>query len=177
MGDIKSTIDLIMERTRGMKLSSDERDDLRKEEFGKRAKGFRLKLVEDPTRPDEILTSLSDESPEDRTLLESLIWKEMVEHLPANQEILTHLDLMHHLPQARSKDRALGELRSLFKGGMKTSAEDRKKIVARERKKLAAQGISGTAVVPKIPKDTEASPELLAAMAKWKTQLLEGTGN
>jgi hypothetical protein len=166
-----------MERTRGMKLSTDERDDLKKEEFGKRAKGYRLKLLGDPTKVDEMLSNLGEESPEDRKLLETLIWKEMVENLPANQEILAHLDLMQHLPQSRTKGHALGELRSLFKGGMKTSAEDRKKLVTREKKKLAAMGISGTAVIPKIPKDMEPSQELLSTVAKWQTQLLEGTGN
>ena len=33
LGDIKSTLDLIMERTRGMTLSSDERADLKKKSW------------------------------------------------------------------------------------------------------------------------------------------------
>jgi hypothetical protein len=177
LGDIKSTIDLIMERTRGMKLSSDERAGLRKEEFGKRAKGFRMKLLGNPSSVDEVLTGLSEEPPEDRTLLETLIWRELVENLPVNQEILVHLDLMQKLPQAQDKSLPLGELRSLFKGGMKMTAEDRKKIVAREKKKLAALGISGSAVMPKIPKDVEASPEVVSAVSRLKTKLLEGTAN
>ncbi len=177
LGDIKSTIDLIMERTRGMTLSADERATLREEELGKRAKGFRLKLLEDPSRADEVLAALKDDSPEDKKLLETLIWKEIVENLPANLEILHHIDAMHALPQAQGKSRVLGELRSLFKGGMKSSAEDRKKIVAREKKKLAALGISGTAVIPKIPKETEASPELLSAINKFRKELLDQRTN
>jgi hypothetical protein len=173
LGDIKSTIDLIMERTRGMTLSADERASLREEELGKRAKGFRLKLLEDTSRADEVLAVLKDDPPEDKKRLETLIWKEMAENLPANQDLLHHIDVMHHLPQAQDKSRALGELRSLFKGGMKSSAEDRKKIVAREKKKLAALGISGTAVIPKIPKETEPAPEVISAIDKCRRELLD----
>ena len=110
-------------------------------------------------------------------LLEKLIWKEMVDNLPTNQEILSHLDVMQNLPQAQAKGQAVAELRSLFKGGMKSSAEDRKKIVAREKKRLATVGISGTAVMPKIPKETEPPAELLSTVAKCKDELLREATN
>jgi len=161
-----------MERTRGLTLTTAERANLRKEEFGKRAKGFRLRLLEDPSRADEVLAVLKDETPEDRNLLETLIWGEMVENLPAGHDILKHIEVMKVLPQSHGKGRALGELKSLFKEGMKSEAEDRKKVITREKKKLAALGISGTAVIPKIPKEIEPDPEVLSAMGKCKKELL-----
>ena len=54
MSEIRSTIDIMMERTRGMSLSEEEKESLRKEELGKRAKGFRIKLLDAASEADDI---------------------------------------------------------------------------------------------------------------------------
>jgi hypothetical protein len=173
VGEIRSTLDIIMERTRGMTLSSEERHRLRREELRKMAKGFRLKLLGNPTDAEQILSALDSESPEEREVLEFLLWQEMVQDLPADKEILNHLDAMRHLPQAAKKSHLLAELRTEFKAGQKGAAEDRKKTVAREKKKLAALGISGSAVIPKISKESEAGSDAVSLVATYQKQLLD----
>jgi len=173
MGEIRSTLDLMMERTKGMTLSAEEQERLRRERLGKMARGYRMKLLEVPEGAEQILQAIEDEPPEDRELLRQLIWVEMVENLPADADILKYLELMEKLPQAESKHSIIAALRGTFKAGLKHQVPDRKKIVLREKKKLAALGISGSAVVPKLPKRSEPDPEFVSALQRSRRELLD----
>ncbi len=173
MGEIRSTMDLIMERTRGMSLSKDEKEHLRKEDFRKKARGFRLRLMDDPSASDDILSAVGQETGEDRTLLESLLWEELVGEMPLDARILGHLDLLETMPQAEKNKAILREARESFKNAAKFRTKDRKKILMREKKKLATWGISGSAVVPKLPPDLDAGGELARLIANFRDRLLE----
>jgi hypothetical protein len=173
MSEIRSTIDIMMERTRGMTLSAEEQENLRRERLGKMAKGYRMKLLEVPEGSEQILESIKNESQEDRDLLRELIWVEMAENLPSDADILRYLDLMEKLPQAESKHAFITELRGAFRAGLKHQVPDRKKIVLREKKKLAAAGISGSAVVPRIPKNPEPDPEFVSTLQRCRRELLK----
>lgn len=173
MGEIRSTIDIMMERTRGMTLSSREREEFRRDEFVKRAKGIRLKLLEEAERFDDVLSALDSEPPDDRDFLQEVLWQIMIEMLPTTgEELLRSLAVMEKLPQGQSKGRILREIHSCFKNAVKRQAEDRKRVVAKEKKKLAALGISGSAVVPKIPSQQGWDDEFRTDLAKLKNALL-----
>ncbi|MGO9121508.1 MAG: hypothetical protein ACLQPD_28350 [Desulfomonilaceae bacterium] len=172
MGEIRSTIDLMMERTKGMTLSVEEQDRLKREKLGKQAKGYRMKLLEFPEGAEQILETIMEEPAEDRELLRHLIWIEMVENLPADGEILKYLELMERLPQAGSKRSIMDELRGAFKTGLKHQVPDRKKMVQREKKKLATLGISGSAVIPKIPQNPPPDLEFISILQRCKKELL-----
>jgi len=174
VAEIRSTIDLIMERTRGMTLSEDEKGNLRREEFTRRARGLRLRLLDNPTGAEEILSALQSESEEDRALLQTLLWEEMVQAVPADESALPQLELLGKLPQAGSKASTLAQMRSFIKSRLKDRSRDRRTILAREQKKLAAFGISGTAVVPKIPKQSLLGEDSLRVWEKLKAELRDG---
>ena len=171
MGEIRSTIDLMMERTTGMVLSPEEKEKLRLEDLRKKAKGFALKLMERPIEADEIVGELGNEAQEDRALLEAMVWEEMIDALPADESAVKHVELMHKLPGSETRAALLGEVRTLLKSGLKDRTKDRKKILTREKKKLASLGISGTAVVPKIPDEASADSDLATALEKLKAEL------
>ena len=172
MGEIPSTLDLIMDKTRGMSLSQKEKENLHMEELRKRANGFKIRLLDDPSRTDEILATLDNERDSDRRVLHSLLWNAMVESMPADEEILKCLHIMEMLPDGQAKVATLHELRASFKSWLRTRGADRKKVVARERKRLAAAGISGSAVVPKIPKGSNAEQGFELELEKLKKELM-----
>jgi hypothetical protein len=168
-------MDLIMERTRGMSLSEDEKESVRKDEMEKKAKGFRLKLLEDPGRVDQILAAVEEEHEANRDLLWSLIWENMVEGMVEDEKPFKYLDVMEKLPQARKKGAVLKEARAALNAAMKDRTKDRKKLITREKKKLASFGISGSAVIPKISNTEGAGSELRATAESLKKELLENT--
>ena len=163
----------MMERTRGMSLSEDEKESLRTEELEKKARGFRLRLLEDPSRVREILWDLEKEPDENRRLLQRLLWESVVEGLDVPEELFKCLDVLEKLPQAVDKASLLKEARAAVNAAMKDRAKDRKKILNRERKKLAAFGISGSAVVPKMPTDGSYDSAVAAAVAEYQKKLLQ----
>lgn len=175
VGEIRSTIDLIMERTRGMSLSEEEKEDFRKEEFQKKARGLKLRLLDNPSTADEILAGLRQDSETDQRLLESLLWKELLGDLTADGPMVQRLDLLEKMPQAAGKEQILKALRDTFKASAKMRAKDRKKILARERKRLAAFGVSGSAVVPKLPADSDIDTGFATKVDEYKAQLLDNT--
>jgi hypothetical protein len=156
-----------------MSLSEEEKEALRKEDFRRKARGLRLRLMDNPTASDDILPALQLESEEDRKLLESFLWEELVREMPADAHVFQHLDLLEKMLQAEKSKAILREAREAFKNATKTRGKDRKKILLREKKKLASWGISGSAVVPKLPPDSEAGAELARMIGEYKDRLLE----
>jgi hypothetical protein len=150
MGEIRSTIDIMMERTRGMVLSAEERKAYRLNELAKKARGLHLKLTHDPEQTESVLSSLDQESPEDAGLIRSLVWNTFVENLPSGDDTATYLDSMAKFPVDRERLQILEELRLSLKTAAKSRSRDMKTLVAAARKKLAEAGISGSAVVPKV---------------------------
>ncbi len=168
MAEIRSTVDIIMERTRGMVLSVQEKDRLKNEELQKKAKGYALRLM-DPSGPNQaVFTNLSEEIPEDRSVLDKLIWNEVVGGVSNQAELSVFLDRFEGWPFASSKKSEIEQFKITFKDQSKNKNKDKKVVLEREKKKLADAGISGSAVVPKFSKNMEgtAMMELIQELKK-----------
>ena len=163
-----------MDRTRGMTLSEKEKEDIRKEDLHRKVKGYCLKLLDKPEMTDEILSSLNEEPEADRQELKTMVWRELVEGLPHDKEVFKHLDVLEKLPQAELLTHTLKELRSSLNSALKDTTAARQKVLTRERKKLAALGISGSAVVPKVSRDPDLDPDFPSILAKYGSRLLVG---
>jgi hypothetical protein len=172
VGEIRSTIDLIMERTRGMTLSEKEKEEFHKEELHKKAKGLRVRLTEHRSEVPEVLTEIEAEPEPDRDALRSLLWRELVEGLPGNKSAAEHIEILEQFPQATAHAGLFAKIRSFVKTGAKTLAADRKKALVHERKRLETMGIAGTAVVPRLPESADLEAEFNAAIARFKRELL-----
>lgn len=155
MSEIRSTIDIMMERTRGMGLSNSEKDQIRKESLEKKAKGYALKIHDYPDSTNKLVQDLMSEPSEDLEELRKLVWNNLVSQIDNNQNLTTFLDQIEKLPFAPSRKDVLDNFRASLKSAQKDKSKDRKSLLERERKKLADSGISGTAVVPIITKDSE----------------------
>ena len=138
-----------------MVLSVQEKDRLKNEELQKKAKGYALKLM-DPSGPNQaVLTSLSEEIPEDQSVLDKLIWNEVVGGVSNEAELSVFLDRFESWPFASSKKSEIEQFKITFKNQSKNKNKDKKVVLEREKKKLADAGISGSAVVPKFSKNME----------------------
>jgi hypothetical protein len=173
LSEIRSTIDLIMERTQGMSLSRNEKEEIRKQDFRKKAKGLRRRLLDNPAGSDEILEAIHKETQEDKRLLEAMLWDEIVRDMPNNMQIFQHLDVLEKMPRSPVIARILKEAYASLKAATKTGAKDKKKILTREKKKLAAFGISGSAVTPKLPSDSYTDEGFAKTVEACRRDLLE----
>jgi hypothetical protein len=96
----------------------------------------------------------------------------MVEALPGDKSAGEHIDILEQFPQGKASARLLAKVRSFVKTGAKTRAADRKKGLIRERKRLEAMGIAGSAVVPRLPEGADLDAEFNAALERFKRELL-----
>lgn len=155
MSEIRSTIDIMMERTRGMGLSDDEKEQIRKESLEKKAKGYALKIHDYPDSTNKIIDDLMTGAPQDVDELKKLVWNSLVEKIENSQNLTTFLERLQKIPFAPSKQSVFDKFRSQLKEGQKEKSKDRKSLIEREKKKLADSGISGTSIVPIISKESE----------------------
>jgi hypothetical protein len=144
-----------MERTRGMLLSDEEKKRLKNEELQKKAKGYAVKFLEPAGSRQAALSSLNGEPQEYRSLLEKLVWKEIVTKISTEADVNTLFERFEEWPFATSKKSEIESFRTTFKNQVKNKNKDKKTILEREKKKLADAGISGSAVVPKFSKEME----------------------
>ncbi len=155
LSEIRSTIDIMMERTRGMLLTDQERERLKKEELQKKAKGYALKLMDPAAQDADAINSLNKETSEDRKALEDLVWKEIINRVSNESELSLFFERFENWPFASPRKGAIEQFLTIYKSRSKNKSKDKKVILEREKKKLADAGISGSAVVPKFSKSVE----------------------
>ncbi|MGD9817423.1 MAG: hypothetical protein AB7V04_01860 [Desulfomonilaceae bacterium] len=155
MSEIRSTIDIMMERTRGMGLSENEKEQIRKDALEKKARGYVLKIHDYPDSTQKIIDDLMSENSSDLEELKRLVWNGLVSKIQNDTNLMTFLERLEKLPLTPSKVSVLNRYKSLIKEALKDKSKDRKSLIDRERKKLADSGISGSAVVPIISKESE----------------------
>lgn len=155
MSEIRSTIEIMMERTRGMGLSESEKAQIHRDSLQKKARGYALKIHDYSDTANKIIDELYAESPDDLEELKKLVWNLLVQKIEHGQNLTQFLDLIEKLPFAPPQKTVISKFRSELKNAQKDKSKDRKTLMDRERKKLADYGISGSSVVPIISKDTE----------------------
>jgi hypothetical protein len=166
MGEIRSTIEIMMERTKGMALSEDEKKAFKREELHKKAKGLYLKLTQTPALMDSLLDGIREsDEPDDKTL-RALLWNIFVENLPSGKDMDSYLELMRKMPAPPDRISLLSDMQKELKARQKSRMKQRKVALEAERKRLAAAGISGTAVSPKLRDDHDGTMDIIEKYKK-----------
>ena len=158
MAKIKSTLDIVMERTKNLTMTQKDRDALNKKELSDRIRGWVQMLVDHRYTIDELKTACADESA----------------HAPEAMDILRR-ELLGHIDPDMDDDmilKAYGDILGLDTGPvLETIGSYRRSMaqgIAEHRQRLletlAASGVSGSAVLPNV----QAEPEWKAFSSRLK---------
>jgi len=103
MGEIKSTLDLVLERTRHLSMSAGERETQKRESFQKRLRGL-LGRYEDGTLPtDGLVQRIAQLEAEENISDRSLVLQETFDRIDPSRDNLQLLDMQAHLaPEIRA---------------------------------------------------------------------------
>jgi hypothetical protein len=168
MAEIKSAVELAMERTKGLRLSHEEKEKLKEEEIQSKAHSLMKRYLEVDFHLREAERELDRFDPTQRRHLEKLFIQYLSEAIDLD----------------RDNDLIFQGIES-FRGGSKSSIQKMKELIQsyQEEKgreylkaekdlltKLERLGISGSAVQPKV----EGSPEWEEALPKFKPAFQEG---
>lgn len=147
MGKIRSTLDIVMERTRGMSMSREDRDRLREKELSDAARAWAQKYLYGRMAWEEVLARL-DAAGDDKPLLSTLLKGEIASgiHPGGDNERLVH-----------ALDRLCGAGRDRIATIIGSHEQALNSQMARHlellRARLEDEGIRGTSVIPNAEKD------------------------
>ena len=146
MAEIKSTLDLIMEKTKGLTLSPKEKEEIRREEWVKKAKGWIQKFLDGWINIEKVKSELSGK--EAPTGWEKILQTEIIGPLDPEADNEKQFQLITEiLKMPREPFMKILELFNQKAEGEKIRLADQ------SINRLSDQGISGSAVLPNLNRD------------------------
>lgn len=151
MGEIKSTLDLIMEKTKNLSMSPEEKEEIRRQEWLKKARGRIQRFLDDLIDLDKVKSELLDQ--EHPSGWENILKKELIDGLDPEADNEKRFQLMEKLLGIHSEG-----FRKILEGFHQRLALERDKGAALIKSQLADRGYSGTAVIPNLDRDPSWKP-------------------
>lgn len=146
MAEIKSTLDLIMEKTKGLTLSPQEKESIRNEEWLKKARGLIQKFLDDRVELGKIKEELFDGNQP----LEwgNLLKKEIINGLDPegeNEKRFMLIDELLHIPRD-----PWVKILEIFNQKVE---REKIRLMDQSLKHLSDQGITGSGILPNLERD------------------------
>jgi hypothetical protein len=148
MAEIRSTLDLIMEKTRDLSLSPEEKKKLRGQEWLGKARGWVQKFRDDLIEVQEVKAALQKLG--ESAGADLLLKQEIIAALEPGGENGKHWELLENLWTADFKVHQ--EVLRRFQEELEQARAERIRLALN---RLAEKKISGTAVVPNLNRDPE----------------------
>jgi hypothetical protein len=169
MAEIKSAIEIAMERTQGLRLSSEEKEKLREEEFQTKAHALVNRFLEVDLHFREVEKELAKSPPEQRRRLEKIMIRDLAEALTLdrnNELVFQGIEIL-----APERSGAIPKVKELTKEYQQKEAGAQRKTAEVLREKWENLGISGSAVVPKVAESPEYAEALKAFRPSYEARL------
>lgn len=173
MAEIKSTIDLIMERTKNLSASPQERESYQRQEREKRLRGLVQRLLDDNLTLDGVKDELAKEKKNGSAAEVMGVLKDaLAGHVDPevdNERLFRYVNELVGTPEDRLRETL---------AGCREEATSRKAVLAeRQKKDLESRGITGPAVLPNAEADPQwkaRREEMQAACAKRFLAVIAG---
>jgi hypothetical protein len=150
MAEIKSTLDIIMEKTKGLTMTDEEKRELKRKEMAGKFKGLIQKFSDSFIDPDGLKMELADLGNGHEDMLRRIIMEEIAGRIKPEGdngpllEILestTGMDTAPIREFTKDFERKLEKERAVHEKGLK--------------KRLKKKGVSGSAVIPNLNADSQ----------------------
>jgi hypothetical protein len=167
MGEIKSTLDLVMERTRHLSMSAEEKEAQQREEFDKRLQGLLQQYLDEGQSVDHLLGRLSALRKEIGIGDERLATVAVLRRIEPDRENGPWLALLERLaPETHTA------LQKILIGHRQRKTERLQAAQATVQTMLAQDhGIRGSAVLPNPMKDAACRNDLEALRNETRTAI------
>ena len=164
MAEIKSTLDIIMEKAKRFSVTEEEKQGFKRQELEGKIKGLVQKAFDGVMGQEKLQVELAALQTRDKDLVDQILKEEVVSRidLDANSEAL--LKMLENVsgPTWDAVRKVVAE----FEKKSEEQKDSRRKILLENFKK---KGISGSAVLPNI----DADPEWLRTKSEMRRQLQE----
>ena len=164
MAEIKSTLDIIMEKAKKFPVTEEEKKGFKRQELEGKIKGLVQKVLDGVLDSERFQVEVTALQAKDKDLVHRILQEEIVARieLGANNEALLHLLEKTEGPASAAIRKVLAE----FEKKNEKQKESRRKARV---EKFKEKGISGSAVLPNL----EADPEWIRTRSEVKRQMQE----
>lgn len=167
MAEIKSTLDLIMEKTKNLSLTDTEKKDIRRKELHGKVKGIMQRFL-NGLADIRAIEDFMQNNQNDREIVLELLKQEALGHIEPNENNERIYQILRELMGQETN--AISHLADTFMMDMRRQmAEHVKKSLLL----LEVKGISGSAVMPNLQKDPTWQDWLENATAEFKKNTLK----
>jgi len=149
MADIKSTLDLVMERTKHLSLSAEEKDQQKSVEIDKKINGLLQKFTDGKLELGELFSALDDFKASEETGFQTTLLHVIMDRLDIdqdNRDLLTVLESYCHME--------IAAIETILSAYHKTRRQEAELRVESAKTELSQKHfISGSAVIPNLRND------------------------
>ena len=170
MAEIKSTLELAMERTKKMSISEDEKEAIRRKEIVQKATGMFHRYLQDHMSLDEVVKEIERMEDKAGTTIREYLCSKWIDAVSVDLENEKFLRGIESLKGGRADD-ARQRLESLRSDYEKEKDQARQKIGARLEEALRREGVHGSAVVPHIEGSREWKERIGAVENAFKEKI------
>jgi hypothetical protein len=166
MGEIKSTLDIVMERTRHLTMTQEEKDDLRRKEVTGKVRGWIQKYLDEQLNAERLVTEMDSIDTDERQDIDHTMKAELIEQLQPDGDNIKVFELID-----RFTDLETDRLKRVISEFQEMAAKERGDVARRMTHDLAQRGISGTAVVPNLELDAEWASSFQERLSRARDRL------
>jgi hypothetical protein len=176
MGEIKSTLDLVMEKTKNLSLSDEERQRQKNKEIGSRIRGLLQKFIDQVLNIDNLRSEYQKLQKDYDLSGDAPLVKEICSQIELAKDNQALFNILAELKVPDFEE--LTSILQKFQAVRDTAVRKRRKILKEQLAKI--HFISGSAVVPNLENDDDwrkeagqISAEFEAKLNQAKTKLLK----
>jgi len=175
MAEIKSTLELVMERAKKIEVSPEEKEQMKRGECASKAKGILNRYLNGDLNIKDLIKELAsyDENARD-TIVGTLLF-ELVNSIGISIDNIRSFEAIDTLKQNKVKP-TLDRINKLCKDFNEEKGSRYKKAEKEIRKRLDGMGISGTAVQPVVDYDERWYDVLASLSSEYKARLVKLKG-
>jgi hypothetical protein len=164
MAEIKSTLDIIMEKAKKFSVTEEERQGFKRQELEGKIKGLVQKTIDGILESQRFQVEVTALQAKDKDLVDQVLKEELVTRLELEENSQELLKMLEYVAGSASSG-VRKVLADFEKKGEKQKEIRRKTLLESFQKK----GISGSAIVPNL----NADPQWLRARSETRLQLQE----
>jgi len=166
MAEIKSTLDLIMEKTQNMVLTEDEKEEIRRKELNGKIKGWIQQYRDNIMSLEAIKSEIQKEEKDRQVELKKTLKKESIQRIEPDEDNTKSFQLLKEI-LGINKDSIINMINRF------QEMQDTEKInkTNEMKNRLNEKGISGTAVVPNLDSDKEWNGYYLNLKKEFKEKI------
>jgi len=150
MAEIKSTLELIMERTKHLALTEDEKKDFQRKEVQGKVKGFLMKFMDGLMDLEKLKQGIGSLEEDDPQVVKKIVLQECLDRIKLQKDNAMPFDVLEQVVSVDIKP--FQKLLSDFLSELDNARSVREQGL---KKQIHEKGISGSAVLPNLKADPE----------------------